>query len=403
MRKPDAVTVLPARTKPVLLVLSHLRWDFVFQRPQHLLTRAARDYQVFFVEEPVIEGSRPGVRILDRGGVTVVQPLLPPDTDPAIALLHQGDVAERIAAQAEGRPLVLWYYTPMALAFGHRIAADAIVFDKMDELSAFAFAPPDLRALEGALMESADVVFTGGVSLYTAARDRSANVHCFPSSIDVAHFGAARRGSGIVAGDPADQAGIARPRIGFFGVIDERMDLPLIAEVAARKPDWQLVMIGPTAKIDPASLPQAANLHWLGGKAYADLPAYMAHWDVGWMPFAMNESTRFISPTKTPEFLAAGLPVVSSPIHDVVEPYGRRGLVSIAATAADSVAAIERLLAETEAQRVARQALVDAHLAGNSWDATWSAMQALITAALAPDRRFSGALASVQQKEAAGV
>ncbi len=400
MRKPDAVTVLPARTKPVLLVLSHLRWDFVFQRPQHLLTRAARDYQVFFVEEPVIEGNRPGVRILDRGGVTVVQPLLPPDTDPAIARLHQGDVAERIAAQAEGRPLVLWYYTPMALAFGHRIAADAIVFDKMDELSAFAFAPPDLIALEGALMASADVVFTGGVSLYTAARDRNPEVHCFPSSIDAAHFGAARAS---VSADPADQLAIPRPRIGFFGVIDERMDLPLIAEVAARRPDWQLVMIGPTAKIDPASLPQAPNLHWLGGKAYADLPAYMAHWDVGWMPFAMNESTRFISPTKTPEFLAAGLPVVSSPIPDVVEPYGRRGLVAIAATASDSIAAIERLLAETGAERSARLALVDTHLAGNSWDATWAAMQTLISGALAADRKFPGARASVQQKEAASV
>jgi glycosyltransferase involved in cell wall biosynthesis len=211
---------------------------------------------------------------------------------------------------------------------------------------------------------------------------------------------AARNGTGV---DPADQAGIARPRIGFFGVIDERMDLALIAEVAALRPDWQLVMIGPTAKIDPAGLPRAANIHWLGGKAYADLPAYMAHWDVGWMPFALNESTRFISPTKTPEFLAAGLPVVSTPIHDVIEPYGRRGLVAIATTADDCVAAIDRLLAQNPAQRTARQALVDAHLAGNSWDATWAAMQILIAAALAPPQQFAGARAPVQHKEAAGV
>ncbi len=379
---------LPSHAKPVLMVLSHLRWDFVFQRPQHLLTRAARDFQVFFLEEPMIEGTRPGVRMLDRGGVTVVQPLLPAGTDPALGMMHQGDVAERIAALAEGRQLLLWYYTPMALAFGHRIAADAIVFDKMDELSAFAFAPPDLRALESALMELADVVFTGGVSLHAAVRDRHANVHCFPSSIDADHFGAARSRSD---GEPADQAGIAGPRIGFFGVIDERMDLGLIAEVAAQRPDWQLVMIGPTAKIDPASLPQAGNIHWLGTKAYADLPAYMKHWDVGWMPFAINDSTRFISPTKTPEFLAAGLPVVSTPIHDVVEPYGRRGLVAIATTAADTVAAIERLLGQGEAQAMARQALVDAHLAGNSWDATWTAMKTLIAAATAPAQRKEAA------------
>ena len=382
MRQPDAATS-HAPTRPVLIALSHLRWDFVCQRPQHLLSRASRAFEVYFIEEPLIEGTEPGYRELIRaGGVRVIQPLLPPGTDPADAVLHQGDIAEMIAVRSGGRQLLLWYYTPMALAFGHRIAADAIVFDKMDELAAFAFAPPALRAFESALMDAADLVFTGGASLYAAARDRSPNVHCFPSSIDAAHFGRARS---LAGADPADQAVILGPRIGFFGVIDERLDLGLIAAVAVQRPDWQLVMIGPTAKIDPASLPQAPNIHWLGPKAYAELPDYMAHWDLGWMPFALNESTRFISPTKTPEFLAAGLPLISTPIHDVVEPYGRRGLVAIASNAAAVIEWGERLLAESGDSEIRRQrlTLVDSHLAGNSWDATWASMAALIDAELA--------------------
>lgn len=379
--------------KPVLIVLSHLRWDFVFQRPQHLLTRAAADFDVFFIEEPLFEAGQPGFRELARGpGLTVVQPLLPPGTGEGEALLHQGDVAEVIAARASGRPLYLWYYSPMALAFGHRVAADLVIFDKMDELGAFAFAPPGLRGFEKSLLETADLVFTGGASLQAATIARRADAHCFPSSIDSAHFRTARAGT---LAEPQDQAGIPHPRIGFFGVIDERMDLALVAEVAALRPQWQLVMIGPTAKINPVELPRAANIHWLGPKDYKVLPQYLAHWDMAWMPFALNESTRYISPTKTPEFLAAGLAVVSTPIHDVVEPYGRRGLVGIAMDAPGMIAAIERLLSADPAARAARRTAADAHLAGSSWDRTWAAMRDLIDAAARPAVRETKELAHV--------
>lgn len=375
---------LPKSQRPVLIVLSHLRWDFVFQRPQHLLTRAARDFDVVFIEEPLIKGDKPGVEASRRAsGVTVVQPTLPENTPEAEALLHQGDIAESYADAAGSRPVYLWYYTPMALAFGHRIAADVVIFDKMDELSSFAFASPQLRALEGALMDSADVVFTGGRSLYAAAKGRNRNLHCLPSSIDAAHFAQARS---FTRAEPADLAALPHPRIGYFGVIDERMDLDLVDEVAALRPDWQFVMVGPVVKIDPATLPRAANIHWLGGRDYARLPDYLAHWDLGWMPFALNEATRFISPTKTPEFLAAGLPLMSTPIHDVVEPYGRLGHVEIASHAAQMVAAGDSLLAADASMpaRAKRLARVDRYLAGNSWDATWASMLALINAAATP-------------------
>lgn len=382
--------------RPLLLVLSHLRWDFVFQRPQHLLSRAARDHDVIVFEEPLFDAEAARLDVGDRPeGVRVAQLHLPDGTPPEAVIAAQRDAVDHLAGEAAGRPLRLWYYTPMALEFSDHLAADLVIFDKMDELSAFRFAPPKLRQLEQALLDRADVVFTGGASMHRAAAHRHGNIHCFPSSIDAAHFGAAR-GGGLA--DPADQAGIARPRIGFFGVIDERFDIDLLAETAAQAPDWQFVMIGPVVKIDPASLPQRDNIHWLGGKAYAELPAHLAHWDIGWMPFAINESTAFISPTKTPEFLAAGLPVVSTAITDVVTPYGDEGLVEIASTADETVAAIARLLAAPRGDWLAR---VDTKLARGSWDRTWAAMKSLIEAA--SERAPSVSSRSVSVEETVGV
>lgn len=362
--------VHPARSRPTLIALSHLRWDFVFQRPQHILTRSARFYDVVVMEEPIwTDGDAPGVEVFARDpGIRIVQPTLPHGTSQADAVDHQRRLLDDLVAAATG-PLTLWYYTPMALPFSRHIEADVTVFDKMDELSAFQNAPPLLLALEQELLEAADVVFTGGASMHEAAAHRHANIHCFPSSIDTAHFGSARRGMP----DPADQETVTHPRLGFFGVIDERMDVALVGEIAALRPDWQLMMIGPVVKIDPATLPRADNIHWLGGKQYADLPAYLANWDIGIMPFAINDATRFISPTKTPEFLAAGLPVVSTAIRDVVRPYGEFGLVEIASTAEETVAAVERLFARDRAPWLAR---VDAQLAKGSWDQVWSDMHA---------------------------
>jgi glycosyltransferase involved in cell wall biosynthesis len=260
----------------------------------------------------------------------------------------------------------------MAMAFSAHIPADLTIYDNMDELSAFRGASSELLAYEEELFGRADLVFTGGMSLYEAKRDRHSSVHAFPSSIEFAHFSVARSMTGE---EPRDQAAIAGPRLGFFGVIDERMDVDLVGRIAALRPDWQLVMIGPVVKIDPASLPRRPNIHWIGSKSYAELPNYLAGWDVGLMPFAINEATRFISPTKTPEFLAAGLPVVSTEIRDVVRPYGEKGLVEIADTAEKMVAAAERLLARPRQPWLSK---VDRHLAAGSWDSTWTAMGRLI-------------------------
>jgi len=380
-----------------LVCFSHLRWGFVYQRPQHLLTRAVRDYRVFFVEEPVFETV--GAARLDLspqpGGVTVAVPVLPDGLDESAAEAAQRRLVDQLLSQMKGRSRILWYYTPMALGFTGHLEADLRVYDCMDELSAFRFAPPKLKDRERALLARADLVFTGGQSLYEAKRGRHPHVHAFPSSIDARHFARARDRNGV---EPEDQARIPHPRLGYFGVIDERMDLQLVAAMAEIRPDWHFVMIGPVVKIDQATLPRRPNIHWLGGKRYEELPDYLAGWDIGLMPFAINESTRFISPTKTPEFLAAGVPVVSTPIVDVVRAYGNAGLVEIAADAAGTVAKAEGLLSHPKAAWLAS---VDRRLSGLSWDKTWDAMHALMRDHLEQADRSSSA--AVQIPEAAHV
>ncbi|MCL4766085.1 MAG: glycosyltransferase family 1 protein [Hyphomicrobiaceae bacterium] len=357
--------------KPILVCFSHLRWSFVWQRPQHLLSRAARAYRVIFVEDPLIAtGGAPRLDLSHGpGAVTVAVPVLPEALGPEQRKAARRMLVDDLLESMGGPVAVSWYYTPMALEIYDHVESEVCVYDCMDELSGFRGAPPELRRYEAALFRRADVVFTGGRSLYEAKRRRHPNVHCCPSSIDAAHF---RQARGRPAGpEPADQSGIGRPRIGFFGVIDERMDTALLAEMADLQPGWQFVMIGPVVKIDAGDLPHRPNIHWLGPKRYEELPAYLSRWDLGFMPFAINEATRYISPTKTPEFLAAGLPVVSTPVADVVRTYGGDGHVEIAADAREMAAKAAMLLGRPRARWLAR---VDRRLAAMSWDSTWRRM-----------------------------
>ncbi|HEY2289106.1 MAG TPA: glycosyltransferase [Thermoanaerobaculia bacterium] len=368
--------------KPDLVCLSHLRWDFVYQRPQHLMSRFARDRRVFFFEEPIFEDGPARLDVGERpGGVRVAVPRLPHGLPPEEVEAAQRDLLQGMLADHGVSDYLLWYYTPMALGFSAGLAPAAVVYDCMDELSLFRGAPPALLERERRLLEIADLVFTGGQSLYEAKRERHPSVHAFPSSIDAEHFGRARR----PAPEPADQAAIPRPRLGYFGVIDERIDLDLLAAAAGARPDWQWVMIGPVVKIDPETLPRRSNLHYLGMKAYDELPSYLAGWDAALMPFAANESTRFISPTKTPEYLAGGRPVVSTPIRDVVRPYGELALVEIAADPEAFVAAAERSmrrLGEGSPEREAWLVQVDEFLSRGSWSRTFRHMSDLIDGAV---------------------
>jgi UDP-galactopyranose mutase len=343
------------------------------------MTRFAKNRRVFFVEEPEWRAEiTPHLKVEESGSVTVVVPQLPPNLTAQESAAAQRKLLDGLLKSQSIENFVAWYYTPMALAFTDHWSPRAIVYDCMDQLSAFKGAPPGLTQAEDQLLQRASLVLTGGHSLFQAKRHLHDNVHPFPSSVDVAHFAQARKGGA----DPADQAQIPHPRLGFIGVIDERMDLELVDGIAAARPDWHIVMVGPVVKIDPASLPQRDNLHFLGPKTYAELPRYLAGWDVALMPFARNESTKYISPTKTPEYLAGGRPVVSTSITDVVKPYGTLGLVRIADTVPEFVAACEAALAEdrTEPQRRA-----DTFLRKTSWDDTWARMDRLIAQVIETD------------------
>ncbi len=366
---------IPMRTHNIdLICLSHLRWGFVFQRPQHLMSRFARTRRVFFVEEPVFEDAEPHLRscICQKTGVHVETPVLPFGLSHQQIIELQRNLLASMLEREAVSDYVAWYYTPMAREFARDLRPRVTIYDCMDELSAFAGAPSAMRINEEGLFQQADLVFTGGASLFESKRKQHPSAHLFPSSVEVAHFSRARS----INRDPEGQRDLPRPRLGYAGVIDERMDLELIRTIAAERPDWQIILLGPISKIDEASLPRATNIHYLGLKPYSDLPAYLSGWDIGMLPFALNESTRFISPTKTPEYLAAGLSVVSTPIRDVMKPYGDLGLVSIANGPGEFIGAVDSLLQKPPDH--AFRARVDQFLSQSSWDKTWSAMSELI-------------------------
>jgi UDP-galactopyranose mutase len=367
-----------------IVAFSHLRWDFVYQRPQHLLSRLAAKRRVFFIEEPIYDSGAQAYweRSRPEPNVMVCRPHTPlrssgfcTDQFPALR-----DLLPEVIENEGLRDHVVWLYTPMALPVAQSLRPQAVVYDCMDELSMFLNAPPELLEHESALLRWADLVFTGGPSLYRAKKGRHPNLHCFPSSVDAAHFRqackSARDPSQTGHPEPGDQAVLPHPRLGFHGVIDERLDLPLLDALAQAHPAWQVVMVGPVVKIDTGKLPRHPNLHYLGQRSYNQLPAYLAGWDVCLLPFARNDATRFISPTKTLEYMAAELPVVSTPITDVAEPYG--DIVYLGDSPQAFISACEQALEASDLERSVRAAKMRRVLANTSWDATARAMEELI-------------------------
>jgi UDP-galactopyranose mutase len=353
------------------------------------LTRAAAGRRVVYVEEPVHDSANPRIEIRqDLPNMTIAVPHLPRGS--GASSLRQ--LVDRLLADLQVDSFIAWYYTPMALAFTSHLRPAMTIYDCMDELSAFAGAPQELPELERALLARADLVLTGGRSLYLAKRRLHPHVLELASGVDVAHFARARNPQP----DPPDQADIPRPRIGFFGVIDERLDRDLLRAIAAQRPDWHFVLIGPVVKIDAGDLPSAANLHYVGQKSYDELPTYLAGWDVAMLPFARNDATRYISPTKTPEYLAAAKPVVSTRIADVVSPYGVEGFARIADSPAGFVNAIEASLTGQPAGWLQR---VDRLLSRRSWDDAWKLVAAEIdsveTLPLSPSAAVPAARPSV--------
>ncbi len=355
-----------------LIVFSHLRWDFVFQRPQHLMIRFAKYRRVFYIEEPVTSEIKfPTFQIREtKNNVKIVVPHFPRSIKSHQIEVALKDIIDELIFSENLQKYNIWYYTPMALPFSRHLKPESILFDCMDELSLFKGAPQSLLDLENELLKISDLVFTGGESLYQAKKHRHHNIHPFPSSIEYEHFCMARE----IFDDPEDQVDIPHPRIGFYGVIDERLNIELLKKIAELRPDYQFIILGPVIKIDPDDLPKAKNIHYLGKKEYIELPLYLSGWECAMMPFALNDSTKFISPTKTPEFLAAGRPVVSTSITDVVNPYKNESLIHIADTPEDFIDCIEKAMSENTHEWLSK---VETFLKGNSWDKTFERIASL--------------------------
>ena len=361
-----------------LICFSHLRWDFVYQRPQHLMGRVAEEATVYYFEEPVFDHGI--VPRLDRqektDNIWVCVPRLPHGLNEHEINSAIREMLDGLVSSFKTARYMFWYYTPMALKFTYGFNPICTVYDCMDELSAFKFAPKEIKDLEKKMFDEADVVFTGGYSLFEAKRHEHTNIHPFPSSIDKEHFLKARDYCQV----PEDQLAIGGFKLGFYGVIDERFDIELIDQIAASRPEWQIILIGPVVKINPDTLPRRANIHYLGPKGYNELPLYLSGWDVALIPFLLNESTVFISPTKTPEYLSAGKPVVSTAIKDVISAYGKNQAVSIGTGAQEFVDIIDAL--ELEKPGAEWLGKIDGLLANNSWDNSFAEMKRLILACI---------------------
>ena len=347
-----------------LICFSHLRWDGVWQRPHHLMKRFAKEKQVIFWEEPIID-SEVKPHVITKGeNPLVVTPVVKSECNCVLEKLLKVFLKEKGLLG----PFTRWYYTPMMLPFSESLATASVVYDCMDELSLFKNAPKKLLELEENLLKKADLVFTGGHSLYLEKQKKRHNhIFPFPSSVDKEHF---KRAQGVNISQPEGQYNLPFPRIGYYGVLDERLDLELIEFIAEQRPNYQFVFIGPVVKIDKDELPKRSNIHYLGQKTYDELPDYLAGWNVALMPFALNDSTKFISPTKTPEYLAAGRPVVSTAVPDVV--YGYSGLDCVFIGSKEEFPK----LIDDAMHSLCLDA--DRKLHSMSWDKTYERMSALI-------------------------
>lgn len=368
-----------------LICFCHIRWNFVYQRPQHLMERFAKHNRVFFIEEPVFDQSGKPFMEVNKDGqnLWIIKPHLIHGYSPDENVFQQKILLSSFYDEYVIKNYTHWYYTPMALIISNHLQPEMIIYDCMDELSNFNFAPPELKQREKELFRVADLVFTGGHNLYKAKKNAHNNIFPFPSSIDKGHFEKARS----IRKEPADQVNLSHPIFGFYGVVDERFDIDILREVATRKPQWSFVIIGPVIKIDPATLPQLGNIHYLGARNYEVLPYYLSGWDIAMIPFLLNDSTKYISPTKTPEYLAAGVPVISSSIVDVVNPYAINNLIHIADDADAFIDKAEKELAVTDKKSWIDR--VDFFLKENSWDQTWREMMQHINATLKNKRGSS--------------
>jgi glycosyltransferase involved in cell wall biosynthesis len=374
-----------------IVVHSHLKWDWVWQRPQQFLSRLSRKHRVLFVEAPDVYDAAHVTRVdlrevTDFPNINVLQLKIPAKRENDIRWIdkERRRVVQSLLSGPLGQSfpsIVQWFYDPMAVtALAGQLDEQLIVYDCMDELSLFRGAPPELVRRERELLAVADVVFAGGPKIWRAKRELNRNCFCYGCGVDARHFGEACDPELRV---PHDMAGLSRPVFGYIGVVDERIDYELLTRLADST-EGSVVMVGPWTKVDPASFPHRDNLQWLGGRDYSDLPRYAKGFDVCVMPFAINEATRFINPTKALEYMATGRPIVSTPVEDVVSQFS--DVITIAKDATAFANACARAAVQPDSRQIERGLALAQQ---NSWESIVARLEQHIEEALGSRRALS--------------
>lgn len=357
-----------------LLCFSPVKWEGVFQRPQHLMSHAAKKWRVFYIEDPIFDTDTkvPDYEVKElkkHTGLFVVSIRLPETSSKVDTKNAMHKLLGKLCAEYKINNFGTWYYSPMGIQYTYELYPRVVVYDCTSPIRT---AQPSLIDIENELISQSDLVFTNGNALFEAKQNWHPQVYNFPSSIDKEHFMQAR----LQLPEPADQEEILCPRLGLYGAIDECFDAELLRALAHRRPDWQFVLVGPVVGIDEDTLPKAENIHYLGEKSYQEMPSYISGWNAALILVSTDKTKQVQVPTRTPEYLAAFKPIVATPVADIISPYQEMGLVNVAENVFEFETAIEEVLSDDKRKQWKKN--IDEFLKTNSWDIMWQQMRHLI-------------------------
>ena len=378
---PDLHHVIPGRhrhpdffqhqTQPVefdIIIFSHLRWDFVLQRPQHIASRLAHHMKILFVEEPIPynkeeEGTARLRQVNEH--ITVMQP----------RVQEIKDIEQLLKFMVRQKTVPIgWFYSSDFSPLLRSLHFRKIVYDCMSDHE------PRPDADEPAMLAEADIVFTDSKALFESRIRVHPNVHCFPSSVEHGHFRKALKNIAV----PGDIAELKKPVVGYCGVIDGRLDMDLLDKVAEQSPETTFVLIGPLVNMPESKLPKRSNVHYLGMKPYHLLPGYLKGIDIAMIPFDIKGAHKLSGPTETLEYMAAGKPIISTPIWDVVRDY--RNHINIVNNVDEFCAARDAIIKQLESQVYNHEKYNDI-LHTSSWEDTVKRMEKLIQALHVKERQ----------------
>lgn len=328
----------PSHQRKRIVCLSSTRWSFLWQRPQQIMSRLCARHDILYVDPPfpVAEEQVRGISN-DESGTLIVKNLQTindalqifrpleisrfsyPDLDSNELLkmnqeLLQCQIQKALFQLGWQHPL-LWLYDPRNVNLVDQLNPCGVIYDCVDSFRSFSWSHPHVSIWEEALVDRADVVLATSRALYQERLRKNRYTFLVPNAADYKHFSPWQGYE-----KPADITAISRPRLGFIGAIYEWVDLELLQVIADKSPAWNLVLIGP--KQHGLQLPERSNIHWLGQRGYAELPAYVHSFDVALIPFLVNETTQHANPIKFWEYLAAGKPVVSTLLPEIPDVPG---------------------------------------------------------------------------------